>query len=119
VDSVTYKVDELLDVITSGAILNLSLKSTDILSDYLTLALNSPIVRLQAKRDAGGSIIHNRNLLSLINRTSDGSMLSSENRLGVPLYRLSNEATKSPQRKTGRLYPFLHCRKTVSSILYG
>ncbi len=31
-----------------------------------------------------------------MDRTSDGSMLPSENRLGVPLYRLSNEATKSP-----------------------
>ena len=32
-------------------------------------------------------------------------MLSSENRLGVPLYRLSNEATKSSQRKTGSFIP--------------
>lgn len=54
---IAYKVDEPLDVITSGAILHLSLKSTDVLPDYLTLILNSPIVRLQAERDAGGSII--------------------------------------------------------------
>ena len=54
---IAYKVDEALDVITSGAILHLSLKSTDVLPDYLTLVLNSPIVRLQAERDAGGSII--------------------------------------------------------------
>ena len=54
---IAYKVDEPLDVITSGAILHLSLKSTDVLPDYLTLVLNSPIVRLQAERDAGGSII--------------------------------------------------------------
>lgn len=54
---IAYKVDESLDVITSGAILHLSLKSTDVLPDYLTLVLNSPVVRLQAERDAGGSII--------------------------------------------------------------
>lgn len=54
---IAYKVEEPLDVITSGAILHLSLISTDVLPDYLTLVLNSPIVRLQAERDAGGSII--------------------------------------------------------------
>ena len=54
---IAYKVEKPLDVITSGAILHLSLKSTDVLSDYLTLVLNSPIVRLQAERDAGGSVI--------------------------------------------------------------
>ena len=54
---IAYKVEEPLNVITSGAILHLSLKSADVLSDYLTLVLNSPIVRLQAERDAGGSII--------------------------------------------------------------
>ena len=54
---IAYKVEEPLDVITSGAILHLSLKSADVLPDYLTLVLNSPIVRLQAERDAGGSII--------------------------------------------------------------
>lgn len=54
---IAYKVDEPLDIITSGAILHLSLKSKTVLPDYLTLVLNSPIVRLQAERDAGGSII--------------------------------------------------------------
>lgn len=54
---IAYKVEEPLDVITSGAVLHLSLKSTAVLPDYLTLVLNSPIVRLQAERDAGGSII--------------------------------------------------------------
>lgn len=54
---IAYKVEEPLDVITSGAILHLSLISTDVLPDYLTLVLNSPIVSLQAERDAGGSII--------------------------------------------------------------
>lgn len=54
---IAYKVDEPLDIITSGAILHLSLKSKAVLPDYLTLVLNSPIVSLQAERDAGGSII--------------------------------------------------------------
>ena len=54
---IAYKVEEPLDVITSGAILHLALKSTDVLPDYLTLVLNSTVVRLQAERDAGGSII--------------------------------------------------------------
>lgn len=54
---IAYKVEKTLDVITSGAILHLSLKSKTVLPDYLTLVLNSPIVRLQAERDAGGSII--------------------------------------------------------------
>lgn len=54
---IAYKVDEPLDAITSGAILHLSLKNKTVLPDYLTLVLNSPIVRIQAERDAGGSII--------------------------------------------------------------
>lgn len=54
---IAYKIDEDADVITSGAILHLSVKVEDILPDYLTLLLNSPIVRMQAERDAGGSII--------------------------------------------------------------
>lgn len=55
--AIAYKVEEPLDIITSGAILHLSLKSNKVLPDYLTLVLNSPVVRLQAERDAGGSII--------------------------------------------------------------
>lgn len=54
---IAYKVDEEADIITSGAILHLSVKDKDVLSDYLTLLLNSPIVKMQAERDAGGSII--------------------------------------------------------------
>lgn len=52
------------DFITSGAILHLTtdasiqqLASVKVLPEYLTLVLNSPIVQLQAERDAGGSII--------------------------------------------------------------
>lgn len=54
---IAYKMDEDADVITSGAILHLSVKDKAVLPDYLTLLLNSPIVRMQAERDAGGSII--------------------------------------------------------------
>ena len=44
--------------ITSGAILHLKVKDeTRILPEYLTLALNSKVVQMQAERDAGGSII--------------------------------------------------------------
>lgn len=54
---IAYKMDEDADVITSGAILHLSVKDKNVLPDYLALLLNSPIVRMQAERDAGGSII--------------------------------------------------------------
>lgn len=46
------------DFITSGAILHLEVRDEQsVLPDYLTLALNSTLVRTQAERDAGGSII--------------------------------------------------------------
>ncbi len=54
---IAYKVQEDLDVITSGAILHLSIFNTEFLPDYLTLVLNSIVVRMQAERDAGGSVI--------------------------------------------------------------
>lgn len=54
---IAYKVEEDMEVITSGAILHLSIKSQEVLPDYLTLVLNSMVVRMQAERDAGGSII--------------------------------------------------------------
>ncbi len=54
---IAYKIEENLDIITSGAILHLKIKSSKILPDYLTLVINSIIVQLQAERDAGGSII--------------------------------------------------------------
>lgn len=46
-----------MDVVTSSGILHLTVKDASVLPDYLTLVLNSKIVRLQAERDAGGSII--------------------------------------------------------------
>ena len=44
--------------ITSGAILHLNVKDeSKIIPEYLTLALNSKLVQMQAERDSGGSII--------------------------------------------------------------
>jgi len=44
--------------VTSGAILHLKVKDEkEIVPEYLTLALNSKLVQMQAERDAGGSII--------------------------------------------------------------
>lgn len=54
---IAYKVEEDINCITSGAILHLTVKDCNVLPDYLTLVLNSIIVKMQAERDAGGSII--------------------------------------------------------------
>lgn len=54
---IAYKVEKDLDIVTSGAILHLILKTSRFSPDYLTLVLNSQIVKLQAERDAGGSVI--------------------------------------------------------------
>lgn len=54
---VAYKLEADLDAITSGAILHLTITDEDFLPDYVTLVLNTIIVKMQAERDAGGSII--------------------------------------------------------------
>ncbi len=54
---IAYKVDRDLKVVTSGAILHLTVRNKKINPDYLTLVLNSILTQLQAERDAGGSII--------------------------------------------------------------
>ena len=55
---IAHKVQEALEVVTSGALLHLTVKDTkEILPDYLTLVLNSSIVQLQAERDCNGAII--------------------------------------------------------------
>ena len=54
---IAYKVEEDADIITSGAILHLTVKDDSVIPDYLTLVLNSIIVKMQAERDAGGSVI--------------------------------------------------------------
>ena len=53
-----YKMNKDEDIITSSAILHLDVKDKRILPDYLTLVLNSIAVRMQAEKDAGGSIIN-------------------------------------------------------------
>lgn len=55
---IAYKVESDMSVITSGALLHLTVRNkSEVLPDYLTLVLNSPIVRLQAERDSSGAII--------------------------------------------------------------
>lgn len=54
---IAYKVEEDMKAITSGALLHLTVTDSDVMPDYLTLVLNSPVVKLQAEREAGGSII--------------------------------------------------------------
>lgn len=54
---IAYKVEEDADIITSSAILHLTVKDDSVIPDYLTLVLNSIIVKMQAERDAGGSVI--------------------------------------------------------------
>ena len=54
---IAYKVDENMDCVTSGALLHLSIYNQDYNPDYLTLVLNSNIVKLQAERDSNGAII--------------------------------------------------------------
>lgn len=54
---IAYKVEEDTDIITSGAILHLTIKDDSVMPDYLTLVLNSIVVKMQAERDAGGSVI--------------------------------------------------------------
>jgi restriction endonuclease S subunit len=54
---IAYKVTEEVDCITSGALLHLNVYNQDYLPDYVTLVLNSIIVRMQAERDSNGAII--------------------------------------------------------------
>lgn len=54
---IAYKVEQDMNIITSGAILHLTITDNKFMPDCLTLVLNSVIVGMQAERDAGGSII--------------------------------------------------------------
>lgn len=55
---IAYHLRQNYNGITSGAILHLNVKDeSQIIPEYLTLALNSKVVQMQAERDAGGSII--------------------------------------------------------------
>lgn len=56
--AIAYKVEATMPIITSGALLHLKVRDkTEVLPDYLTLVLNSPVVQLQAERDSNGAII--------------------------------------------------------------
>ena len=55
---IAYKMDKDEDIITSSAILHLDTKDNRVLPDYLALVLNSVVVKIQAEKDAGGSIIN-------------------------------------------------------------
>ena len=53
-----YCLTEDLEAITSGAVLHLHIKNpAELLPEYLTLVLNSQLIKMQSERDAGGSII--------------------------------------------------------------
>jgi len=53
-----YMLKENMDLISSGAVLHLTVKNKEkVLPEYLALVLNSQLVKMQAERDAGGSII--------------------------------------------------------------
>jgi restriction endonuclease S subunit len=53
-----YHLREDFNGVTSSAILHLKVKTEkEVIPEYLTLALNSKLVQMQAERDAGGSII--------------------------------------------------------------
>lgn len=54
---IAYKVERNLDVITSGALLHLNIINENCLPDYLTLVMNSVVVKLQSERDSSGAII--------------------------------------------------------------
>ncbi len=55
---IAYNIKKDSRFITSGAILHLTIKKgIAILPEYLTLVLNSILVKMQSERDAGGSII--------------------------------------------------------------
>ena len=54
---IAYSIKNESNIITSGAILHLIITDKRVLSEYLTLVLNSIVVQMQSKRDAGGSII--------------------------------------------------------------
>lgn len=55
---IAYKLEEDKKIVTSSALLHLTVKNLDmVLPEYLTLVLNSLVVRLQAERDSSGALI--------------------------------------------------------------
>jgi restriction endonuclease S subunit len=54
---IAYTIKNETNIVTSGAILHLTIKKENILPEYLSLVLNSIVIQMQSERDAGGSII--------------------------------------------------------------
>lgn len=54
---IAYNIKSETNIITSGAILHLTITDNIVLPEYFTLVLNSLAVQMQSKRDSGGSII--------------------------------------------------------------
>ena len=55
---IAYKIEHDSQLITSGALLHLTVRNkAEVLPSYLTLVLNSIVVQLQAERDSSGAII--------------------------------------------------------------
>ena len=55
---IAYKIEHDSQLITSGALLHLTVRNkAEVLPGYLTLVLNSIVVQLQAERDSSGAII--------------------------------------------------------------
>jgi restriction endonuclease S subunit len=54
---IAFNIKKDTKIITSGAMLHLTIKDNKVLPEYLTLVLNSLVVQMQSERDAGGSII--------------------------------------------------------------
>ena len=65
---IAYKLERDENIITSSALLHLTIKNTsEVLPDYLTLVLNSPVVQMQAERDTNGAIIQHWKLSEIEN----------------------------------------------------
>ncbi len=54
---IAYTIKTESNIITSGALLHLKIRKNNTLPEYLTLVLNSVVVKMQSDRDVGGSII--------------------------------------------------------------
>lgn len=72
-----------MNVISSSGILHLTVKDNAVLPDYLTLVLNSKIVRLQAERSAGGSIIQHRKQSEIENVSIPILPMSSQQKISA------------------------------------
>lgn len=70
-----------MNVISSSGILHLTVKDNAVLPDYLALVLNSKLVRLQAERSAGGSIIQHWKQLEIENVSIPILPMSSQQKI--------------------------------------